>query len=154
MRAAVRYAILCSTWVYVTTAQPWQRVVDIGNTTTSNLGLTTHNGSGAVRFISRTGGVQQEIISTVMLPVAAWRHIAVVLPAGAPYTGALYVDGVVAATNTAMTLHAADLGATASNFLGKSLFTVDPYFAGAIDDFRIYRRALSAEQIAALFTSR
>ena len=29
-----------------------------------------------------------------------------------------------------MTLHAADLGATANNFLGKSQFA-DPYFAGS-----------------------
>jgi hypothetical protein len=53
-----------------------------------------------------------------------------------------------------MTLHAADLGATTNNFLGKSQFSVDPFFAGSIDDFRVYRRALSREQITALYNAR
>jgi hypothetical protein len=129
-------------------------VVDIGNSMTDNIALTTHNGTDAVRFIIRTGGVAQEIVSTVVLSLAAWHHLVVVLPEGAPYTGELYVDGVSVATNAAMTLHAADLGATINNFLGKSQFSVDPFFAGLIDDFRVYRRALSREQIVALYNAR
>ena len=146
-------ALTITAWVHVTTAQAWQRVFDIGNTTTSNLALTTHNGTNQVRFIIRTGGVEQPINSTVMLSVSKWHHIAVVLPEGAPYTGLLYVDGVLAATNPAMTFHAADLGATVNNYLGRSQFA-DPYFAGLLDDFRVYRRALSAEQITAVFNAR
>ena len=53
-----------------------------------------------------------------------------------------------------MTFHAADLGATTTNSIGRFLFSVDPYFAGLIDDFRVYRRALSPEQITALFNAR
>ena len=147
-------ALTITAWVNVTTAQPWQRVFDIGNTSTSNLALTTHNGTGQVRFIIRTGGVEQPINSTVTLTVARWHHIAVVLPEGSPYTGLLYVDGVLVATNPAMTFHAADLGATVNNYLGRSQFAADPYFAGLIDDFRVYRRALSAEQITAVFNAR
>jgi hypothetical protein len=147
-------ALTLSAWVYVNTSQKWQRVVDVGNSTTHNIALTTQNGSDAVRFVIRTtAGVTQEIISTVVLPLSTWHHLAVVLPEGSPYTGELYVDGVPVATNTAMTLHAADLGATANNFLGKSQFA-DPYFAGLIDDFRVYRRALSREQITALYNAR
>ncbi len=147
-------ALTLSAWVYVSTSQKWQRVVDVGNSTTHNIALTTQNGSDAVRFVIRTtAGVTQEIISTVVLPLSTWHHLAVVLPAGSPYTGELYVDGVSVATNTAMTLHAADLGATANNFLGKSQFA-DPYFAGLIDDFRVYRRALNREQVTALYNAR
>ena len=147
-------ALTITAWVNVTTAQPWQRVFDIGNTSTSNLALTTHNGTGQVRFIIRTGGAEQPINSTVTLSVAKWHHIAVVLPEGSPYTGLLYVDGVLVATNPAMTFHAADLGATVNNYLGRSQFAADPYFAGLLDDFRVYRRALSAEQITAVFNAR
>jgi hypothetical protein len=146
-------ALTISTWVYVTTAQRWQRVFDLGNSTTHNLALTTHNGTDQVRFVIRTGGVEQQLASTVVLSPSSWHHLAVVLPAGAPYTGRLYIDGVLAVSNAAMTFHAADLGATASNFLGKSQFTVDPYFAGAFDDFRVYSRALTPEQITALFNA-
>ena len=147
-------ALTLSAWVNVSSSQRWQRVVDIGNGTTSNIALTTQNGTDAVRFIIRTGTVAQEIASTVVLPLSTWHHLAVVLPDGATYTGTLYVDGVAVATNPAMTLHAADLGATIDNFLGKSQFTADPYFSGFIDDFRVYRRALTGEQIAALYAMR
>jgi hypothetical protein len=142
-----------SVWVNVTTSQFWQRVLDVGNTTTNNMALTTNNGSNAVRFIIRTDGIAQEIASAVVLPLSTWHHLAVVLPDGAPYTGVLYVDGVAVATNTAMTLHAENLGATVNNFLGRSQFA-DPYFAGLIDDFRVYRRALGAEEIARLYAAR
>ena len=71
------------------------------------------------------------------------------LGAGSPYTGTLYVDRVVAGTNTAMTLHPTDLGATDKNYIGKSQWQ-DPYFSGMLDDFRVYRRALTAAEIAAL----
>jgi len=146
-------ALTISTWVYVTTSQAWQRVFDIGNTTTSNLALTTQNGTNQVRFVIRTGGVEQPINTTLILSLAAWHHLVVVLPEGSPYTGLLYVDGALVATNTAMTFHAVDLGATVNNFIGRSQFA-DPYFAGSIDDFRVYRRALSAEQVTALFNTR
>jgi len=147
-------ALTISAWVNVSTSQQWQRVFDIGSSTTSNIALTTHNGSNAVRFIIRTGTVSQEIASSVVLSLSAWHHLAVVLAEGATYTGVLYVDGVAVATNTAMSLHASDLGATTDNFVGKSQFTADPFFSGLIDDFRVYRRALTAEQIAALTAAR
>ncbi|NLT76301.1 MAG: LamG domain-containing protein, partial [Planctomycetes bacterium] len=41
----------------------------------------------------------------------------------------------------------ADLGATTQNWLGRSQYEADEYFGGALDDFRIYRRALSASEI-------
>ncbi len=46
----------------------------------------------------------------------------------------------------------ADLGATANDWIGRSEFTKDPFFDGAVDEFRIYDRALSPEEIQALVT--
>jgi hypothetical protein len=40
-----------------------------------------------------------------------------------------------------------DLGVTTNNWLGRSIYTADPYFNGAIDDFRIYDRALSEAEV-------
>jgi hypothetical protein len=147
-------ALTISVWVYVNTAQRWQRVFDLGNSTTTNLALTTQNGSDAVRFVIRTdGNPEQAINSTTILSASAWHHLVVVLSEGSPYTGQLFVDGALVASNAQMTLHPADLGPTANNYLGKSQFT-DPYFAGLIDDFRVYRRALTQDQIATLFALR
>jgi hypothetical protein len=40
------------------------------------------------------------------------------------------------------------------NWLGRSPFTNDPYFSGSLDDFRIYKQALLATEIAALAAPR
>jgi hypothetical protein len=118
--------------------------------------LTTHqtNGTASVRFAIATmgNGMEQQINMTTpaLLSLNTWHHVAVTLAAGNPYAGTLYIDHAVAGTNGAMTLHATDLGATDANFIGKSQFAADAYFAGMIDDFRVYRRALTTAEIAAL----
>lgn len=84
------------------------------------------------------------------LSTGAWHHIAVVLGSGATYTGTLYIDHVPVGTNTAMTFRPSDLGNTANNFIGKSQYADDPYLDADIDDFRVYKRALTAAEITAL----
>jgi hypothetical protein len=96
----------------------------------------------------------QELEGPSGLTANVWHHIAIVLPAGATYTGVLYIDGAVAATNNTMTLHQSDVGTTTQNWLGRSPFTQDPFFYGSLDDFRIYKRALSAAEITALMALR
>ena len=75
------------------------------------------------------------------------------LDAGATYTGTLYIDGAVAGTNTAMTLRPSSIGNTPNNWIGASAFAADPYFGGLVDDFRVYNRALTAAEIANLFST-
>ena len=63
------------------------------------------------------------------------------------------------ATNNAMTLHASDIGATTNNWLGRSQYSGtassgDPLFDGSVDDFRVYKRALSQREITDLFAVR
>jgi hypothetical protein len=149
-------AITFSIWVQVTTAQRWQRVFDLGNTTLTNMALTTQDATDSVRFIIRAAdaGPEQVITTTAKLTLSVWHHLAVVLRAGAPYTGEIFVDGVSAGTNAAMTLHPQDLGVTTNNFLGRSQFVADPYWSGMFDDFRVYRRALTATEVAAVMLQR
>ena len=154
-------ALTIACWIYVTADQTWQRVFDFGKapasggTPASYMFLTTHqSGAAAMRFAITNNGIgnEQRIdMSTPAVPsLNAWHHVAVTLGSGATYTGTLYVDRAVAGTNTAMTLHWSDLGVTDWNNFGRSLFASDPYFAGMLDDCRVYRRALSAAEIVAL----
>ena len=53
------------------------------------------------------------------------------------------------ATNAGMTLNPASLGATTSNFIGRSQYA-DPYLNATVDDFQIYSRGLDAAEVAAL----
>ncbi|MBC8133363.1 MAG: LamG domain-containing protein, partial [Deltaproteobacteria bacterium] len=112
-----------------------------------------------IRFAITTTGhaatAEQRLDGPSTLTPNVWHHIVVVLPAGSPFTVLLYIDGVSVATNSAMTLHAADLGATTNNWLGRSQFSdsfgSNPCFNGLLDDFRVYKRALSQSEVSALF---
>jgi hypothetical protein len=159
-------AITIAVWVKLaaaTSALNWERIFDFGNGTGSDapyLYMTARASgvSAPLRFgISNIGHSMpglQELEGTAGLTANVWHHIAIVLPAGATYTGVLYIDGAVAATNNAMTLHLSDVRTTTQNWLGRSPFSQDPFFYGSLDDFRIYRRALSAAEITALMALR
>jgi len=163
-------ALTVAVWVNLapnTTAQDWERVFDFGTTSTANnfLYLVARAGSPStnpVQFVISTKGHSAASGQTINSPSAltpnVWHHLAIVLPAGSPYTGTMYVDGKAVATNPVMTLHASDIGATTNNFLGRSQFngksSGDPLFSGSLDDFRVYRRALSQQEITDLFALR
>jgi len=155
-------ALTIACWMYLTADRNWQRLFDFGKVPSSGqpstyMFLTTHQGvtsPGSMRFAISTGGTNSEQVINMSTPAVpslnAWHHVAVTLGAGATYTGTLYIDKAVAGTNTGMSLHWSDLGATDQNTFGRSQFSADPYFAGMLDDCRVYRRALTAAEITAL----
>jgi hypothetical protein len=160
-------ALTIAVWVkltFATSSQNWERIFEFGSGTGAvgpyfYMTARASDSPGApVRFgISKTGRSnpnEERLEGTSALTAGVWHHIAVVLPAEATYTGTLYIDGVVAATNKSMTLHLSDVGTTTQNWLGRSPFTDDPYFSGSLDDFRMYKRALSPEEIADLMALR
>jgi hypothetical protein len=110
--------------------------------------LSPSSNAGKVQLAITTNSNpgQQLLNSTSMIPLATWKHIAVALDG---QTASIYIDGTLESTS-AITLKLSDLGTTASNWLGRSQYAQDPYFKGTLDDFRIYDRALTAEQIAAI----
>jgi fibronectin type 3 domain-containing protein len=136
-----------STWVNPTTLDTWARVFDFGTGTTNYLFLSTTKGAGKPRVAFKVNGAaEQGVDSSVALTAGAWSHVAVTLSGN---TMTLYVNGAVAGTNTNVTARPSQLGSTTLNYLGKSQFN-DPYLNGALDDFRIYNRALSASEIGVL----
>jgi hypothetical protein len=138
-----------SAWVKVNSVANWQRIFDFGTGTTYYMMLTPENGNnGNLRFAITTGGwpAEQQINASAPLTTGTWNHVAVTLSGS---TGTLYVNGVVAGTNTAMTLNPSSLGVTTLNYIGKSQFS-NPYLNGVVDDFRIYGRALSATEVVQL----
>ncbi len=92
---------------------------------------------------------EQRLDGTEPLPMDEWTHIAV---AKSGSTGVLYINGVPVSTNHGLTLNPADLGATSDNWLGRHQFpqrTVS-YLKGALDEFQIYGKALSEEEVNSL----
>ncbi|MFJ9866764.1 beta-L-arabinofuranosidase domain-containing protein [Streptomyces sp. NPDC101165] len=142
-------AVTLSAWVKPTHDANWARVLDFGDNSTRYLYLVVRNASGMPRFAVTTSGPggEQGLNGTAPLPLNEWSHLAVTLGAG---TGTLYVNGTAVARNTAMTLTPAALGDLADHWLGRSHYSADPVFAGAVDDFAIWSRALSAAEIGEL----
>ncbi|SDP22579.1 Alginate lyase [Rhodoferax sp. OV413] len=137
-----------ATWVYVDAAGTWARIFDFGSGTRRSMFLTPRNGSGVVRYAIATVHAynEQVIDGSAALPTGQWVHVAVTLSGT---VGTLYVNGSVVGTNTAMMLAPFRLGSTTQNWIGRSQYP-DPYLKGRVQDFRIYRGALSAAEITAL----
>lgn len=139
-------------WVYWNAASNWQRIFDFGDGTGQYMFLSPKNSAGVARFaITLNGGKgEQGINGTAALATGQWVHVAVTL-SGA--TGTLYINGASAGSNSGMFHAPFRLGDTGQNWLGRSQYSADPYFNGKIDDFRIYRGALSAAAVLALYNS-
>ncbi|MGI5229291.1 glycoside hydrolase family 2 TIM barrel-domain containing protein [Actinoallomurus sp. CA-142502] len=145
-------------WVNLTSLPRWLRIFDFGFDRVTYMFLTqgtklrppeltddmlmfaiTMNGSGA-----------EQHLHAPPLPAGEWKHLAVTL-AGANGGGRLYVDGVQVDANPAMDLVPMYLGETTRNHIGRSQIEGDPYLPGAVDDFRVFGRALSESRIRALY---
>ena len=137
--------ITISVWVYWKGGSAWQRIFDFGNDQNQYLFLTPNSTSG-MRFAIKNGGAEQ-ILNTTTLPTNKWTHVAVTLSTSG---ASMYVNGVLAASSTAITISPLDFKPIL-NYIGRSQFS-DPLFSGNIDDFRLYNYALSATEVAQLST--
>jgi len=140
-----------ATWVYSNSdTNAFSRIWDFGNDTTTYMFLTPiTNIDNFARFaISVSGNTHEQGIKAQMaVPTLRWTHVALVVGSA---SATLYFDGTPVGTTSSMTLRPADLGPTLNNYIGRSQFPSDPYLDGDIDEFRVYSRALSQQEIQAL----
>ncbi|MHB9759169.1 family 43 glycosylhydrolase [Streptomyces sp. BYX5S] len=92
---------------------------------------------------------EEEANAGTGLPRGRWANVTFTVDGA---TSRLYLDGVEVATNTTADLTPGDIGGgrTTANFLGRSPYTADHTLKGRLRDVRLYNRALSADDIAAL----
>lgn len=104
------------------------------------LGITTDS-----LFEGRAGGNGTFVIGNTKVLEGRWYHVVLVRDASQEM---YYVDGALVATS------AGSSGGSLSNTTNLLIGTTrifDRFFAGALDDVRIYEVALTAEQVARLF---
>lgn len=137
-----------SVWVNPSANSTWSRVFDIGTGPNSSMFLTLSAGTTLRYAITSSGaGGEQRINGTGLLPLNQWSLVTITVSGTA---GTLYVNGQAVGTNGNMTVHPSQFGASRNNWIGKSQYGGDPALDAKVDDFNIYSRALSADEVAAL----
>lgn len=142
-----------SAWVFWNASRAWEHIFAFGGGTDRYLRLTPRAGNGVARFAITITGVSGELIinGNAALPTGTWVHVAVTLSGS---IGTLYVNGIEVGSNANMFLAPFRIWDSNQNWIGRSQNSSDPYFNGKIDDFRIYRGALSARDVASLANMR
>jgi len=135
-----------SVWFYPKDNEAWERIYDIGTGIDKYIFLTpsTSFSVGKPRFVVKNNNVEQIIDSSRDCRINQWNNIVVTRKNGLTI---MYLNGVEAGRTTAITYNFADIGATTQNYLGKSIYENDPKFNGMIDDFEVYDKALTGEEI-------
>lgn len=138
--------ITLAMWVNWKGGGIWQRIFDFGTNSNQFMFLTPQSGNNTLRFAMKNGGAEQ-IVQTSQLPTNEWVHLAVTLGNG---KASLYVNGQEKASNHNFTIKPSDIKPINNN-IGKSQFNSDPLFAGMLDEFYIFNRALSSEEIQKVY---
>jgi concanavalin A-like lectin/glucanase superfamily protein len=146
-----------TTGVYVDPAQQTPYFLyGFGNTGPSGMGnsylfSTAGTPDSGLRAAIGTGDwrSEQQTAAPGGLSRGTWHNIVYTVGCG---KSVLYVDGVSVAHNDNVSVKPTDIGVgrTWSNYLGRSVYTADHYFAGKMKDVRLYNRVLSPVEVAAL----
>lgn len=137
-----------ATWVKMDALSNWMRIFDFGTGTNQYLFLTPQvnvtGGQSTVRYAIKNGGGEQSVSYAFAWPLNTWTHLAVTQSGN---TASLYINGVLVAANSNITIKPTQLGNTRQNYIGKSQFN-DPMLKGAVDEFKIFNRALTAFELS------
>lgn len=125
----------------------------LGNTTDwyGNGYLFATGNPARTGIASGNWSTEQETRGSANLDRGVWKTLTYTLDAGSK-TSRLYLDGVQVAENTNTTTTPGSIGGgtTTANYLGRSNYTGDKRLAGSLRDFRLYDRALSADEVTTL----
>lgn len=144
-------AYTIAAWVKPDKADRTQRVFDFGESESKNLFLTPYYGNGVVRCAITMDSYWNEHGVSVEKNIAAgeWTHFAV------SHDGdvmRLYIDGELAGYTEDVHLSPYEMSEVMDKcYIGKSQYSADVNFDGIIDEFRIYNRAISDDEVMELY---
>ncbi|HET9956915.1 MAG TPA: LamG domain-containing protein [Polyangiaceae bacterium] len=146
-------------WFNQDTRVLWTRVMDFGSSAMHWMyfapATVQVNEQGARAALDVANFITAEMHMATVLPgPGEWMHVALTWK---KTHFACYINGELVAEDTAPMYSPGEFVAltpaseTWRAWLGRSSFAVDPYFAGKLDEFRAYDRALAPEHVAALY---
>jgi len=150
-------SVTIEAWFSLDGLSDWQRLFDFGDSEGGTTGAggnyifyTPSSGSSDSRFVISTGGIpgynfNENLAVGVDLGTATPYHIACIYDA-ATSTISLYQDGKF--VNSSTTTHLLTNVGRSFAYIGSSTYRGDAAFAGKVNEFRIYNRALSASELA------
>ncbi len=140
--------ITIETWLTDSGSGNWARIFDFGSNQNVYMFLSPQSISGTMRgaitLTSNPGEQGMEWFNR--MPIGTSVHVVWTYDSAAR-TGKLYLDGVLIAQNSSMTIKPSDMGFTANNWLGRSQWSGDSYLFGSIDEFRIWDGAMTAAEV-------
>lgn len=146
-------AVTISMWVKLSTDNGYQRIWDFGNDTTKYMYLLSDGGNegfeGYAAAITTEGwSKEQGVQKGENFAKNRWVLTTVVMDGSKM---SLYENGeqIGETVDTGITVN--DLGATTQNYIGKGQYGDDPT-EGQFAEVKIYNKALSAEEIAAMYS--
>ncbi len=138
-------AVTVEAWVYAENSLAnSSRIMDFGNGSANNNIILAFSGTTGKMVLATYQGTVSggSIITTDIFPQNQWVHVAAVVNGYG--NGSIYWDGVLKKTG----IVGIPLSLSRTNqYIGKSNWSSDAYFNGKIDEFRVYRRALSSTEI-------
>lgn len=138
-------AFSLSAWVYLNSTPPdWQRLIDFGNGQWDNnlvVGI-----QGQKMFIEAyNGNSSSKVYSTDTFPQEQWVHVVATIDGDG--TAAIYWNGVLKGSGRT---YVPPTRSRSYQYIGKSNWP-DPYFAGKMDEIRLYNRAIDQNEVQALY---
>ncbi|MDX2762023.1 family 43 glycosylhydrolase [Streptomyces europaeiscabiei] len=128
----------------------WQWLFGLGPDSDKYLFASPSNGSSSLySAITAASWGAEKKLSGARLTVGEWQHVTVTIDGGSK-TAVLYVDGIEVSRATDVIVKPSELydaDKDYSGYIGRSMYSPDPYFGGEVDDFRIYNRALTAAEV-------
>ncbi|MBR5691367.1 MAG: laminin G domain-containing protein, partial [Verrucomicrobia bacterium] len=152
-------SITIESWVRVDTLQMWARLFDFGGkengSGTKYMFMAPYNGTtGGSSFTFVTAGQgaaeQQLCKGGYYLPTGEMVHVVMTL-LGDANLARMYVNGVMIVEADNISNNPAKIGAMPYCYLGRSMYSADSIFTGAIDEFRTWKGVLTAKQVVASY---
>ena len=131
-----------SAWVKMTRLNAWGRMFDFGTDANNNFFFAPYSG-GAARVEIKTPSGVDTMDTADNTNRDVWEFYTVVIDNG---TAKYYKNGRLIASKTGLTQPLTDVK-DELNYIGKSHYDGDAYFAGAVDDFCVYDKALTHQEI-------
>lgn len=147
-------AVTIETWASFGTIGTWAVLFTFGDTTGTAgfdyISCQPHTGGTTAQTGIKNASYEQNPFFTPVLDNYTNVHLVAVYHPEAGYCS-IYTNGVLAAINSNITITLADAFFTGDplNYIGRSLYSADPYLAVYMDEFRIYNGPLTVGQIKA-----